>query len=157
MGVYADDVVPMLEKTPGVEAAAPSFFWFTNVYYHEKTKILAMLLGIDPMRDKAVREYNVVEGSYFTGDDGALLEKGFAAHLGLKVGEEIRVLTHSLKRRSLTIVGLVSPQSGAGVNQAGDDLPDPRRSRAAQHCAPLRQQHQHRAAARGRRKDGAEG
>ena len=24
-GIYADDVVPMLEKTPGVEAAAPSF------------------------------------------------------------------------------------------------------------------------------------
>ena len=118
-GVYADDVVPMLEKTPGVEAAAPSFFWFTNVYYHEKTKILTMLLGIDPLRDKAVREYNVVEGSYFIGDDGVLLEKGFAAHLGLKVGEEIRVLTPSLKRRSLTIVGLVSPQSGLGANQAG--------------------------------------
>ena len=115
-----------------------------------------MLLGIDPLRDKAVREYNVVEGSYFTGDDGALLEKGFAAHLGLKVGEEIRVLTHSLKRRPLTIVGLVAPQSGVGVNQAGMiflTLAAAERLKTAPHCVNnisivLRPG--------GRRKDGAE-
>ena len=118
-GIYADDAVAAVEKTPGVAAVAPSFLQPASIYFHEQTKIQLPLLGIDAVRDKAVREYNVVEGTYFAGEDGALLERKFAANLGLKVGEEIRVRTHSLKTQPMKIVGLVGPQSGVGINQVG--------------------------------------
>ena len=60
---------------PGVKAAVPSLQAYA-VLLHRSRHIQLRLLGIDPVLDAKVRDYELTEGSSFRTDRGALLEAG---------------------------------------------------------------------------------
>ena len=55
------------------------------------SKVGLWAMGIDPARDKAVRDYELEEGGFFQKKYEALLETGFARGLGVGVGDEIKL------------------------------------------------------------------
>ena len=113
-GPFEESTVDVLEKTPGVKAVAP-LFQQPTVLRHGNRWLNVMVMGIDPIRDKAVRDYPLKEGRYFDGN-GALLEAEFAAGLDIKLGQEVRLLT----RRGGTgvpVVGLLAPRGAINFNQ----------------------------------------
>ena len=110
-GSFAESVAGTVAGTPGVRAAVPVLQRHTVMHFRGR-KVQLIALGIDPARDEAVRSYELAEGRFFTGDSGALLEAGMAHSLGIRPGDEVRLLT----RRGLWRVqvdGLLQAQ-GAG-------------------------------------------
>ena len=111
-----------VEQTPGVKAAVPSVLKLSSLRYRG-SKVGLWAMGIDPARDKAVRDYELEEGAFFQKKYEALLETGFARGLGVGVGDEIKLgttrggLSGSLK--PFKIVGLLSPRGAAGFKQGG--------------------------------------
>ncbi len=101
----------------------PIFQQLTNLYRGKgksAAQLRMVLMGIDPARDEAVRDYKLEEGQFFPDGEGALLEIGFARGLGVKVGDDIRIFTASRPPiQTVTVVGLLSPQGAAGFNEGG--------------------------------------
>ena len=64
---FDQDVVRLLEETPGVAAAAPLIKRYTIMYLADR-KVKLLALGIDPERDRLVRDYEVTAGRFL--DDG---------------------------------------------------------------------------------------
>jgi putative ABC transport system permease protein len=114
---FDQNVLAEVEKTPGVKAGVPTVQTRTALRFQGKRVVLGVM-GIDPERDKAVREYELLEGRFFEKGRQALLEVGFAHGLGVKVGDEIR-LTTSLGVRPFTVTGLLAPHGVAGFKQGG--------------------------------------
>lgn len=110
-GSFAETVAGIVAGVPGVRATVPVLQRHT-VMHVQRRKVQLVALGIDPARDEAVRDYELAEGRFFTGDSGALLEAGFAQSMGIRPGDEVRLLT----RRGLwgvRVDGLLRAQ-GAG-------------------------------------------
>ncbi|MCE9545444.1 MAG: ABC transporter permease [Planctomycetia bacterium] len=83
-----------------------------------RQKVQVNVLGIDPNRDKAVRDYRLKEGQWFDEKNKLLVDANFAENLHLKVGDEVRLLTPSrMKPYKFLITGLISPRSGSSVGQ----------------------------------------
>lgn len=116
-GLYSDSILPQLEKTPGVKAVVPAFQQPTTLTKDGK-KVHFFLMGIDPARDAAVRDYELVEGKFFSDDGGAMMEVGFAHALGVKLNDELPIRIQ-LKVRPIPVVGLLAPKGAAGFNQGG--------------------------------------
>lgn len=119
-GFFDESVTAEIEKVPGVKAVVPTVQKLTSVRFQGgKSGMLAM--GIDPVRDAAVRDYELAEGKFFTGKYEALLEAGFARGLGIHVGDEVKVgamrggLSGGMK--AFKIVGLLSARGAAGFKQ----------------------------------------
>lgn len=126
---FDESVVDELAKRPDVQAAIPILQRPTNLYYDvygrskdgqsekqtEKLRVLAM--AIDPQRDQKARDYKLVEGKFFDGVKGVLLEAEFAKSLGLKVGDQVRALTSSIRPDKLKVVGLLAPEGAASLRQ----------------------------------------
>jgi putative ABC transport system permease protein len=75
------------------------------------------VLGVDPEVDQKVRDYAISAGRQVqSGKDEIALDEQFAKFLGLKVGDEVRLLTQHLSTR-FEIVGLVQPKTGALMTQ----------------------------------------
>lgn len=116
-GVRADDLVRALERLPGIETAVPTIQQTTTAY-HEGQRTRVLIMGVDTEREAAIRDYEIQEGSLFQDGHGAVLESGFAENLGLRLHDEIKVLT----RRGLkttTVTGLIKLRGVAGFKQAG--------------------------------------
>jgi putative ABC transport system permease protein len=118
-GFYSEDMVAAVERIPGVKAAAPSVFRLSSLR-HKGAKVPLSLwaMGIDPERDKAVRDFEIEEGAFFQKKYEALLETGFARGLGVNVGDEVK-LTTPRGVKPFKIVGLLSPRGAAGFKQGG--------------------------------------
>jgi putative ABC transport system permease protein len=112
---FAEKITYKLSHLPGVAAAVPSMQRPTVLYHaHHKAKVLA--LGIDPQLDRKVHDYDVAEGEFFSGGDGALLEVSFARSLDIKLQDDIRLLTpRGLK--TIRVVGFLAPRGVAGFAQ----------------------------------------
>ena len=119
-GTYDQQIVAQVEKVPGVKAAVPVLMQPTTLYHHN-SPVQFLVMGIDPLRDEAVRDYELVEGDFFRNDDGALMEVGFARSLGVGVGSEVKLLTKQISqlRKNVPIVGLLAPKGAAQFNQGG--------------------------------------
>lgn len=121
-GSFDQGVAAALERFPGVQAAVPSLQRLTVMYFGHK-RFTLLLIGIDPSRDREVRQYRLREGRYLHSqqEDGALLETNFARGSGIRVGDEVKVMTPQgwppLKR--VSIVGLVAPTGVANFQQGG--------------------------------------
>jgi putative ABC transport system permease protein len=119
-GTYDAGIVPVLEKVPGVKAASPVLQQFSKLTF-KGSSAQFMIMGIDPTRDDAVREYHQADGE-FIGPKvrGGMLETGFARGLGIGVGDEVKIRTSSsLQMQRVGIVGLLSPEGAAGFRQGG--------------------------------------
>jgi putative ABC transport system permease protein len=120
---YDHGSVAEIGRVPGVKAAVPSIQKLASLHHGEKV-IRLLAIGIDPARDKAVRDYELKEGRFFQKKYDAMLETGFARGLGVKVGDEVRLGTLARRLRDsgvkpFRIVGLLSPRGAADFNQGG--------------------------------------
>ena len=75
-------------------------------------------MGIDPRKEAAIRDYEIREGSLFEGGQGAVMESGFAAALGIHLHDELKLLTRRGLRQT-TVAGLLELRGVAGFKQAG--------------------------------------
>jgi putative ABC transport system permease protein len=87
----------------------------------EEKKVGVQVLGIDPDRDKLVRDLKLVDGRLLTAKDGdkILLESEFARYLKFKVGDDVRMITNKGGVKKFEIVGLVKVTDGASMIQTG--------------------------------------
>ena len=114
-GPFSDSVVPILKEISGVKTVVPSFQTLT-VLYHNNTRYRMLAMGIDPAIDGKVRDYDLKEGKFLGDPDGVLLEVGFAQSIGVKLHDEVKLLTKRGVKR-VTVIGLLSPRGAAGFRQ----------------------------------------
>ncbi|NUQ62054.1 MAG: FtsX-like permease family protein [Pirellulales bacterium] len=115
-GSYDQEVLKTVEQVPGVETAVPVVQRPTIMYLGgRRVKLVAM--GIDPMRDRAVRRYEVQRGTFLDGPGGVVLEADFAKALGIDVGREVKFLTRKGMQR-MQVAGLLDAK-GAGALRLG--------------------------------------
>jgi putative ABC transport system permease protein len=121
-GFFDEEVVTKIEQIPGVRTVVPTVQRRALLRFGDNKGII-LAMGVDPERDRAVRDYEVVEGRFFQDKFEAVLEIGLARGLGVKVGDEVKLGTSrgglSGKLKALKIVGLLSPRGAAGFNQGG--------------------------------------
>ena len=121
-GPFAEDAAAAIASVPGVHAAVPSVQRFARLYFQGKSYIM-FAMGIDPAKESAVRDYELCEGEFFHDGGGILLEAGFARLAGIRVGDEVKLMTPLPRRRPplkhVTVVGLLSPRGAAGFQQGG--------------------------------------
>ncbi len=110
-------VLAAVEATPGVQAAVPSIQRFT-IMYLEGRRVQLIALGIDPERDRLVRDYELKEGKLFDDGEGILLNADFARRLGVKVNDEVKLLVHPWLTK-MPVVGLLEPRGGSAISQGG--------------------------------------
>ena len=113
---FQGEVLPAIDKVPGVKAAVPLLNRPSKLFFGER-QVRLSVLGIDPQRDKAVRDYKVIQGRELEKGDELLLDEEFARQIGAKVGDEVKL---SVQRglREVKIVGLVRPEGGGTLRQA---------------------------------------
>ncbi len=115
---FSDGIVKTLEQVPGVKAVLPSIQKTTRLSFN-KNRILTMVMGIDPTKDEAIRDYELSGGGFFREEEEAMMELGFAKALGVKVGDEIKLIVGNGTVKSFTVVGLLAPRGTSTFNQGG--------------------------------------
>jgi putative ABC transport system permease protein len=110
------DPAPALQTTQDVKDIEAAVGIIQNrAGLHTKTGILPVLvLGIDPARDQAVRQWEVRHGRDLDEGDGVLLGANFAAHVGIGLGDAI-TLTET-GPTGLNVVGLLETRGPANFN-----------------------------------------
>lgn len=116
-GTCPQSLVEEIEQVPGVQTAAPTVQRASSLYVGEK-RVDAVILGVDPQRNHALRDFQLKSGASLEDEDGAVLDASFAASAGVKVGDEIKVFTRSGMRR-LPVTGMLAPLSVASARQGG--------------------------------------
>jgi putative ABC transport system permease protein len=116
-GAYDEGIVAKLEEVAGVKTAVPIFRGHAKLF-RKTGRLLFFVMGIDPLRDEAVRDYRLVDGESFRDDEGALMEAGFARGLEISVGDEIGLLT-TKGYSKIPVIGFLAPEGAAQFNQGG--------------------------------------
>ncbi|HEX4147484.1 MAG TPA: ABC transporter permease, partial [Pirellulales bacterium] len=112
-GGLDEKLVAELEHLPGVAAAVPMIQRPAVIFVRHR-KIQVFMLGIDPARDRQVRDYEVQSGRFLE-TDGAMLDATFAHELDVKVGDTIKI--SNIPVRTLKVVGLLAPTGVASFSQ----------------------------------------
>ena len=120
-GGFDGAIFDKVAAVPGVSAATPLVDRPTSLNYGDDKRVRMEILGIDPERDLSVRDYEIVAGRQVKEGDEIVLDTGFAGYLGLKVGDEARLLTKRLSK-PFQIVGLLESKSGAAFTQSSIGL-----------------------------------
>jgi putative ABC transport system permease protein len=110
------DILEKVASVPGVEAATPLLDRPRSMTVGEDRQVRLEVLGIDPDRDQTVRDYTIVEGRQVKSGDEIALEKEFAAYLGVKAGDDARILTNT-GSKPFKIAGIFSPRAMASLAQ----------------------------------------
>ncbi|HEY8424558.1 MAG TPA: ABC transporter permease [Limnochordales bacterium] len=117
---FALEALEVVEQVPGVAVAAP-VVRARALLMADEGEQLAILYGIDPAVDPAVRHYTLVRGRLPGTEDPAApeiaLTESVARQLGLDVGRPVDVLT-ATGTRTLGVVGLLAGE-GVGLANAG--------------------------------------
>jgi len=108
-----------VRKVAGVSGVLASYQQVTNLFFNEK-KVRALLVGIETDNHDALRDYELREGKLFDEGSGALMESGFAEAVGVKLNDEVRILTAAagLMKR-VPVVGILRLNASGGVQQVG--------------------------------------
>ncbi len=118
LGGFDERLAGELEAVPGVRAAVP-VVQAPAALVGRAGAVPAFVLGIDPERDRMVRDYALMEGRMLEPsggrETGLLLEAGFAAANGIKRGNSVRLWTPS-GAAELPVVGLLEPCGAATFN-----------------------------------------
>ncbi|MGA2032571.1 MAG: FtsX-like permease family protein [Thermoguttaceae bacterium] len=115
-GSFDEKLVDTLARVPGVQAAVPSIQRFAVLYFKKK-KMQLLVMGIDPAKDSAARDYKVEEGEFFN-RDGAMLESSFARGVGIALHDEIGLQAWRTRGvKHFPVVGLLASQGVAGFNK----------------------------------------
>lgn len=118
-GGIAQEWVDRVRQTPGVAAAAGIVTTTVPVLQDGKRAPL-LLMGIDPVLDREVRDYEMANGNWLGDGSGreVVLAQAFADRHGLALEEELTLLT-TKGRQSYRVVGILRP-TGAGRANLGD-------------------------------------
>jgi putative ABC transport system permease protein len=115
---YEESFVTKLRDLPGVAAAVPTVHKPTRITVHDEG-LKVQVLGIDPAVDEKARDYELVEGRFFDGEKGALINAEMAKRLQLSVGDQIKIPNHRFRQIPIPIVGLLAPKGAAAfTNEA---------------------------------------
>ncbi len=107
--------LPIVGESAGVAAAVPVISKGTTLWPVGGEQVNATLLGVDPLRDRQVRDYEIVAGTELTpSTEGILVESEFAASNGIGVGDQVGVLT---LRGTLNfpVVGFMRLKTASGI------------------------------------------
>jgi putative ABC transport system permease protein len=116
-GAFDNAIFDKVAGVEGIAAAAPLMQRPTSMSLEGgERRVRLQILGIDPDRDSSVRDYAIIVGRQVKENDELVLDEGFARYLGLKVGDEVKLLTRRLSR-PFVIVGLLRSQAGAAMAQ----------------------------------------
>jgi putative ABC transport system permease protein len=113
---FDEDVLNKVTTTDGVKAAAPLVEKPTTLSLGDR-QIRIQIMGIDPARDGAVRDYEIVAGRQLQQGDEMLLDEEFARLLEMEVGDEVGLRTNRL-RKPFEVVGVLRPRGGEVLRQA---------------------------------------
>lgn len=116
-GAFDGGIAPELGRIEGVRAAVP-VVWLPSLLVNGDSRIPVYVLGVDPERDRLARDYVVARGDFLGESEGALLEEGFAASLGLDVGSRSVLLTPA-RLAPLRVAGLLEPRGAAALGALG--------------------------------------
>jgi hypothetical protein len=112
-GGFPDDIVEKVAQLPGVQAAVPLVQKPSKLTKGEgetARQVSLQVLGIDPEKDKAIRNMELIEGR-LTPDDGdvILLEAEFVRYLDFRSAKKLRADEHrSLSGpKRMKVVGLI--------------------------------------------------
>lgn len=111
-------LVDTISKVPGVEAVAPRL-QRPAVLYAGDDRVQLVAAAVDPARDGDVHDYEIVDGNPLE-SEGVLLNKLLAENLGVKVGDEVFLLTRS-GRVGVNVVGLFTSKT-ASISLQGAGL-----------------------------------
>ncbi|HWI60951.1 MAG TPA: ABC transporter permease, partial [Symbiobacteriaceae bacterium] len=89
---FKQDLLATADKVAGVEVAAPVVSSSSPVVAGEQ-KGVATFYGIDPERDRRVRDYKLTSGVLPTGDGEVAVSSELATGLGLTAGAKVNLLT----------------------------------------------------------------
>jgi len=109
-----------LEQVPGVLVAAPSIERYT-ILYSQGRRFPLPAIGVDAIRDLKVRDFEIREGTYLTGEGETpevLLDASFAGSIGVAVGDEVKMMTKAGLQTG-KVVGLVAPKKAGGFVPGG--------------------------------------
>jgi len=126
---FSEKILPRLETLNGVVAAVPSIHIQTLLASEAPPSQLGLtffgenaggltVYGIDPMSDRNVRDYELVEGSFLSGDTNAaevVLVKDYARENELKVGDWVEIVA-STGIEKLRLVGLIAKEGAGQLN-----------------------------------------
>ena len=126
-GAFDDVIVETIQSVAGIEIAVPVLQRTTIIYLLDdddppqiRERVQVTLLGIDPEKDLSVRDYGLSAGVFFQEGTGVLLDADFAKHIGVAVGDNIKLPVGKQKRLAeAPIVGLLSPKGAATFSQGG--------------------------------------
>ena len=110
------DLAEKISAIPGVDAIAPRLQRPAVLYVNKEKRVQIVAAAVDPERDVQVHEYKIVEGQPLTSAKVALLSQLLAESLGVKVGDEVELLTRS-GRIELEVVGLFASDNSAMSGQ----------------------------------------
>ncbi|MEX2176341.1 MAG: FtsX-like permease family protein [Pirellulaceae bacterium] len=113
---FDEDLLAQVSAVSGVLVAAPIVEKPSKLYVGER-QIRLQVMGIDPARDRGVRDYEIVAGRQLDKGDELVLDEEFAKLLEIEVGDEVGVFTQRL-RKPFQVVGLVRPRGGEGLRRA---------------------------------------
>jgi len=116
-GSFDESVVGVVGQTPGVKVAVAIIQRPTVLYFKDR-RVKLVVLGVDPAKDAAVRDYQLSAGRVLQGEDEVLLGNDFAGGAGIGVGDQIKLLTRR-GVRPMTVVGLLASQGAASIHMAG--------------------------------------
>jgi putative ABC transport system permease protein len=128
-GGFTEKILSGVETYPGVAVAVPSVHVQTALASEAPPSQLGLtffgtevsgltLYGIDPSRDRQVRDYYPVEGSFLSPDlnaDEVVLVKDFADENELQVGSWMEIIADSGVEK-LRVVGLIEKKGAGQLN-----------------------------------------
>jgi putative ABC transport system permease protein len=112
---FDENVEALISGIPGVAAVAPVIQQPTVMWFHKRQARL-LSLGMDPVRDKAVHDYDLVDGHSLDDAKGVMLDAAFAKNFGVTSGDKVKILT----RQGLVearIAGLFTTRGAAATGQ----------------------------------------
>jgi len=121
-GFFEEKLAGAIEQAPGVKAAVPSAQKLSRLRFGDN-KLGMLVVGIDPKRESAVRDYELKEGRFFQKKYEILLEAGFARSFGVALGDEVMLSTPrgfgGEWDKPFKVVGLLTSRGAAGFKQGG--------------------------------------
>ena len=114
---FSADVAKTAAATPGVEVAAPTVRRMSTLFAKGQRANL-QVLGVDPALDRRVRDYDIIAGRMLEDEADMLLDKSMARRFDIQLNDEVKLLTDR-KLQKFTVVGLLEPQGGTALRQAG--------------------------------------
>ena len=114
MGGFDAALADRLDKVPGVKSALP-VIQTTAALIGKAGPVPVLVLGIDPDRDETARAYVLQSGQRLEGNDGLLLEAGFARANGCELGKPARLWAPT-GMIEFPVVGLLRPQGATTFN-----------------------------------------